>query len=317
LRDKITYYHILGVSSDATADEIAAAFRKKVKQWHPDVSHHPEAEERMREINKAAEVLCDPERRLRYDRALTGRIQVESETVPGQGVDDRLVFHKFGSAVLILLGFKKENLGFVMTGMAALLILGGMILVATLAIPLLSEPISPQEASADQAPAMAAASQEAGSMVLEEGNAQLTAGDYAGALAAYNAVISENRANAGRDLWYNRGIALNSLGLYGEAAESFDHALQIAPDDPSALAQKGAALIGLGRYDEALHYTDLALSGGSNAAWIWNTRGLALAGLGQQKAAMVAFENAGVFAGNPGTTLYRNIVVPRGTGTGF
>ena len=65
----ITYYHILGISSDATDDEIAAAFRRKVKQWHPDICRHPDAEERMREINKAAEVLCDPERRARYDRA--------------------------------------------------------------------------------------------------------------------------------------------------------------------------------------------------------------------------------------------------------
>jgi tetratricopeptide (TPR) repeat protein len=314
---RITFYHILGVSSDATADEIAAAFRKKVKLWHPDVSHHPDAEERMREINKAAEILCDPERRLRYDRALAGKAPFESATVPAQGAYDESVLHKFGSAALHLIGLQKEGVRFALGGMAALLILGGIILIALLAIPLFSEPFSLQEANAGKAQALTAASHEDISPVLQAGDAQLEAGDYAGALAAYNAVISENPGTAGRDLWYNRGIALNSLGLYGEAAASFDHALQIAPDDPAALAQKGAALIGLGRYDEALHYTDLALSGESNTAWIWNTRGLALAGLGQQKEASLAFENARVFGTGRDTVLYRNVVVPRGIVTGF
>lgn len=68
----VDYYEVLGVSRDASQEEIKRTFRALARQWHPDANHHdPEAEERFREIAEAYEVLSDPERRRRYDRGDT------------------------------------------------------------------------------------------------------------------------------------------------------------------------------------------------------------------------------------------------------
>lgn len=62
------YYKILGVSKTASQDEIKAAYRKLVKQYHPDL--HPNdaaAAEKFKEINEANEVLSDEKKRKNYD----------------------------------------------------------------------------------------------------------------------------------------------------------------------------------------------------------------------------------------------------------
>ncbi|QQL45039.1 DnaJ C-terminal domain-containing protein [Sulfuriroseicoccus oceanibius] len=62
------YYEVLGVSKDATADEIRKAFRKLARKYHPDVAEDKEAgEEKFKQINEAYEVLGDPEKRKKYD----------------------------------------------------------------------------------------------------------------------------------------------------------------------------------------------------------------------------------------------------------
>ncbi|MBM3153471.1 MAG: molecular chaperone DnaJ [Chloroflexi bacterium] len=62
------YYEILGVPRSASADDIKSAFRKLARQYHPDVSKEPDAEERFKEINEAYGVLSDPQKRARYDQ---------------------------------------------------------------------------------------------------------------------------------------------------------------------------------------------------------------------------------------------------------
>lgn len=62
------YYETLGVSRDADKEEIKHAYRRLARKYHPDVNKEPGAEERFKEINRAYEVLSEPEVRARYDR---------------------------------------------------------------------------------------------------------------------------------------------------------------------------------------------------------------------------------------------------------
>lgn len=62
------HYKTLGVSRQASADAIKAAYRKLARRYHPDVSKEPEAEVRFKEVTEAYETLKDPQRRSAYDR---------------------------------------------------------------------------------------------------------------------------------------------------------------------------------------------------------------------------------------------------------
>jgi curved DNA-binding protein len=62
------YYATLGVSRDASDEEIKKAFRKLARQYHPDVAKDKkQAEAKFKEINEAHEVLSDPEKRRKYN----------------------------------------------------------------------------------------------------------------------------------------------------------------------------------------------------------------------------------------------------------
>ncbi len=62
------FYEILGVDKNATKDEIKSAFRKKARQYHPDVNKAPDAEEKFKELGRAYETLMDDNKRATYDR---------------------------------------------------------------------------------------------------------------------------------------------------------------------------------------------------------------------------------------------------------
>jgi len=62
------YYEILGVARDANKEDIKRAYRRLARKYHPDVNKEPGAEEHFKEINRAYEVLSEPEIRDRYDR---------------------------------------------------------------------------------------------------------------------------------------------------------------------------------------------------------------------------------------------------------
>ena len=64
------YYDILGVKKDASAADIKKKYRKLVRQFHPDVSDDPDADNKIAEINNAYETIRDEDKRAEYDAML-------------------------------------------------------------------------------------------------------------------------------------------------------------------------------------------------------------------------------------------------------
>src|SRR5664279_2502966 len=94
------HYKTLGVPRTATADEIKKAYRKLVRETHPD--KHPDdpaAEERFKQIAQANEILSDPEKRKQYD--LMGEAGMRGAA--GNGFDPR-AFNQDGIDISDLLG---------------------------------------------------------------------------------------------------------------------------------------------------------------------------------------------------------------------
>ena len=65
---KRDYYEVLGISKDATPEEIKKTYRRLARKYHPDVNKEPDAAEKFKEVKEAYEVLNDDQKRAQYDR---------------------------------------------------------------------------------------------------------------------------------------------------------------------------------------------------------------------------------------------------------
>jgi len=61
------HYQTLGVTREASADEIKKAYRKLARELHPDVNPDPAVQDKFKEITAAYEVLSDSQKRQSYD----------------------------------------------------------------------------------------------------------------------------------------------------------------------------------------------------------------------------------------------------------
>ncbi len=85
------YYKILGVSRDATPEEIKKAFRQKAKKYHPDIN--PEYSQLFKQITQAYNTLIDPEKKKRYDASLYALEKKDFGKIVGDLIAEFLGFH--------------------------------------------------------------------------------------------------------------------------------------------------------------------------------------------------------------------------------
>jgi molecular chaperone DnaJ len=98
------YYEVLGVSRDATEQDIKSAYRKLALQYHPDRNPGDKtAEDRFKEAAEAYSVLCDAEKRARYDRF--GHAGVSAAAGPGAPGFNPDIFGDFSDILGDFFGF--------------------------------------------------------------------------------------------------------------------------------------------------------------------------------------------------------------------
>lgn len=97
------YYELLGVSKDATADDLKRAYRKLAKKYHPDAQQDEnakkEAEVKFKEVNEAYSVLSDDQKRAQYDRFGSNFEQAGFGGGYGQGGFGGFDFSGFGGGM--------------------------------------------------------------------------------------------------------------------------------------------------------------------------------------------------------------------------
>jgi curved DNA-binding protein CbpA len=73
-----TAYDVLGITFGASDDDVKSAYRRKAKEYHPDVSRLSNAKSLFEEANEAYQVLIDPVRRMKLDMAIARQMRHDS-----------------------------------------------------------------------------------------------------------------------------------------------------------------------------------------------------------------------------------------------
>ena len=84
-------YAELGVSRDASSEEIRRAYRQVARRHHPDVNRDPGGPDRFAAAARAYEILSDPAARARYDNRFSGLVAVRRSPTPRPAVGRRAV----------------------------------------------------------------------------------------------------------------------------------------------------------------------------------------------------------------------------------
>lgn len=79
------HYQTLGISKNATTDEIKKAYRKLALQYHPDRGGDKETETKFKEVNEAYQILSDPQKRKAYDQFGDAAFRGGNDQSYGQG----------------------------------------------------------------------------------------------------------------------------------------------------------------------------------------------------------------------------------------
>ena len=74
MNSSMNYYELLGVSENATKEEIKQAYKIQMKKWHPDINKSKEAPKMSIKLNEAKETLLDDDKRKAYDLSLNQEI---------------------------------------------------------------------------------------------------------------------------------------------------------------------------------------------------------------------------------------------------
>ena len=98
MEQKPDFYELLGVSSDASEQDIKRAYRKLARKYHPDVNPgDPAAERKFKEISQAYNTLSDPDKRKKYDRFGHAWEQAQATGQWDPGDFQGFVYQNFGA----------------------------------------------------------------------------------------------------------------------------------------------------------------------------------------------------------------------------
>lgn len=254
-----TLYDMLGALADDDADSLRAAFRKAVKETHPDLnSGDPEAPSRFRQVIRAHAILSDPEQRAAYDWLLAA---ADSEPVaPSRRTMIYHTIHRLASGVIAMSVLAVVVVGgYTLFGhiSKASIIPAELIAVVARApaepAAVTSEPpsdVTPRDNPPDRVETVEISAETtariAAPPVVNTASAEATGGigPAAGAVAI-DAVSYRERGT----------IAYRSGDLQRAIAE-FDHAIKLNPSFADAYIDRGIALYRAGEFDRA--FADMA-----------------------------------------------------------
>ena len=275
-----TLYDLLGALPDDDADEIRAAFRKAVKESHPDVnSGDPDAALRFRQIIRANDILGDKEQRAAYDRLL-GAAQDEQQQDSKLAVVAKV--HKVASGVMALAGVSAVALtGYLLfTHMSAASVAPlKPVVVATNKVkpnevpakPIETAVASPDSAAADDAAANA--SNDAGAdasastdqlraskveVAYSTGQERASCGQApsGGAPCSSDAAFPGNAPSNDARSHHDRGMASFQKGDFAAALAELDAAIQLDPRYQEAYIDRGIVFYRMRKFDRA--FADVA-----------------------------------------------------------